>query len=69
MRWTGDGGFVMPKDNPGIRVEPNFVAQLRPGSGQGGRGRSRSARIEHAGDDRVHTMSAHDGEIKSTSSE
>ena len=26
MRWTGDGGFVMPKDNPGIRVEPNFVS-------------------------------------------
>ena len=25
MRWAGDGGWVMPMDNPGVRVEPEFV--------------------------------------------
>ena len=27
MRWTGDGSWVMPQDNPGVRVEPEFVSE------------------------------------------
>lgn len=27
MRFTADGAFVLPKDNPGIRVEPDFVTE------------------------------------------
>jgi hypothetical protein len=27
MRWTRDGGWVMPEDNPGLRVEPSFVSK------------------------------------------
>ena len=27
MRWTRDGGFVLPRDNPGIRVEAGFVSE------------------------------------------
>ena len=26
LRWTGNGSFVLPVDNPGIRVEPNFIS-------------------------------------------
>ena len=27
MRWAGDGGFVLPRDNPGVRVEAGFVSE------------------------------------------
>lgn len=27
MRWAGNGGWVMPKENPGVRVEPAFVSE------------------------------------------
>ena len=27
MRWAGDGGFVLPRENPGIRVEAGFVSE------------------------------------------
>ena len=69
MRWTGDGGFVMPKDNPGIRVEPNFVSAAEAKAlVKEAEAAAAAHGYEYAGDDRVHTMSAHDGEIKSTSS-
>ena len=27
MRWAGDGGFVLPRENPGVRVEAGFVSE------------------------------------------
>ena len=28
MRWAGTGGWVMLSDNPGVRVETDFVSEV-----------------------------------------
>jgi hypothetical protein len=67
LRWTGDGSFVLPADNPGIRVEPNFVSEEEE------RGIVREAAemaqrygYAYGGDTRIHTINSDTGAIEST---
>ena len=66
MRWCVDGSFVMPKDNPGVRLEPEFVttdeaaavaAELRAAADSYG--------YAYQGDTRAHVMSS-GGDIEAT---
>ena len=67
MRWAGDGGWVMPKDNPGVRVEPNFVTEAEAAA--------IAAEVEAAaerygypyeGDTRAHLLSSGSGDVETT---
>ena len=67
MRWCIDGSFVMPKDNPGVRVEPDFVTE---DEAAGIAEDLRNAAIEYGysydGDDRAHLMDSESGSIEAT---
>ena len=67
LRWAGQGGWVMPGDNPGIRVEPAFVSEAE--------GSQIAAELDAAasaygypydGEARVHLVSAGSGEIEAS---
>ena len=66
MRWAGTGDFVMPRDNPGVRVEPDFVTEVE--------GEAIAAELEavakaygypYDGESRVHLVST-GGEVETT---
>ena len=67
MRWAADGGWVMPKDNPGVRLEPSFVSEAE--------GAAIGAELVEAvetygypydGDTRAHLLSAGSGDVEAT---
>ena len=67
LRWAGQGGWVMPGDNPGIRIEPAFVSEAE--------GSQIAAELDAAasaygypydGEARVHLVSAGSGEIEAS---
>jgi len=67
MRWAGDGGFVMPRDNPGVRVEPGFVTEEE--------GAEIAAELTAAaetygypydGDTRAHLLGSGSGDVEAT---
>ena len=67
LRWAGQGGWVMPGDNPGIRVEPAFISEAE--------GSQIAAELDAAasaygypydGEARVHLVSAGSGEIEAS---
>ena len=67
LRWAGDGGFVMRKDNPGVRIEPAFVSEAEASA--------IAAEIEAAsatfgypyeGDTRAHLLSSGSGDVEET---
>ena len=66
MRWAGTGGFVMPPDNPGVRLETDFVTEVE--------GEAIAAELEavaeaygypYDGESRVHLVST-GGEVEAT---
>ena len=66
MRWAGTGGFVMPPDNPGVRLETDFVTEVE--------GAAIAAELEavaeaygypYDGESRVHLVSS-GGEVEAT---
>ena len=66
MRWAGTGGFVMPPDNPGVRLETDFVTEAE--------GEAIAAELEavaeaygypYDGESRVHLVST-GGEVETT---
>ena len=66
MRWAGTGDFVMPRDNPGVRVEPDFVTEVE--------GEAIAAELEavakaygypYDGESRVHLVST-GGDVETT---
>jgi hypothetical protein len=66
MRWTEGGAFVMPRQNPGIRVEPDFVtAEEEASLVCEMESASASHGYQYDGDQRVHTL-GRDGGIEST---
>lgn len=66
MRWTDGGAFVMPRQNPGIRVEPEFVTTEEEASLVSEmEAASASHGYDYQGDQRVHALGL-DGGIEST---
>ena len=66
MRWVNDGGWVMPKDNPGIRIEPNFVSEAEAAAlGSELLDAASAFGYPYEGDARAHIVSA-SGEVEAT---
>jgi hypothetical protein len=64
LRWTGDGSFVMPRANPGIRVEPEFVSEAEVAAlAREVEAKALRHGYGYVGDNKVHTLGL-DGKLE-----
>ena len=70
MRWCVDGSFVLPKQNPGVRVEPDFVTEEEAaGIAHDLRSAAELYGYSYDGDGRAHLMDSASGSIEATLSD
>lgn len=67
MRWAGDGGWVMPKDNPGVRVEPAFVTEAEAAAiALELDAAANTYGYPYEGETRAHLLSTESGDVEAT---